>query len=64
MVGTVHDSIVVDTKLVDKTAELMYSVFADLPKNFEKLFGYKMKLPYAAEIKVGDNLTDMEEYKN
>ena len=63
LVGTVHDSIVVDTKLVDKTAELMYSVFDDLPKNFLKLFGYKMKLPYAAEIKVGDNLTDMEEYK-
>lgn len=62
--GTVHDSIVMDcpSSEIDKVSEMMYSVFEDLPKNFMKLFGYKMNVPYACEVKLGENLTDMEKY--
>ena len=64
-ISTVHDSIVADVepKHVDITAKLMYDVFKDLPANFEKIFGYKMKVPYACEVKVGPNLTEMEKYQ-
>lgn len=62
LVSTVHDSIVCDTTEVDKTAKMMYDVFRDLPKNALKLFGWKMNVPYGCEVKVGENLTDMEKY--
>lgn len=62
LVSSVHDSIVVDTKSVDKVAELMHNVFRDIPANFKKLFNYEMNVPYECEVKVGNNLTDMEKY--
>jgi hypothetical protein len=42
-------------------ARMMYSVFDDLPKNFKKLFGYDMIVPFPCEVKFGENLADMEE---
>lgn len=64
LISTVHDSIVCDVPKdkVDITAKLMYDVFKDLPANFAMIFGYKMKVPYACEVKVGYNLTEMETY--
>lgn len=62
VISSVHDSIVVDAPKLDKIPELMHNVFADLPKNFEKIFNYKMNVPYACEVKVGDNLTEMTKY--
>lgn len=62
LISSVHDSIVVDAPNLDKIPEIMHDVFRDLPKNFEKIFNYKMNVPYACEVKVGDNLTEMEKY--
>jgi DNA polymerase I-like protein with 3'-5' exonuclease and polymerase domains len=61
---TVHDSIGYDApdEELDYLATLMYDVFRDLPSNFEKLFNYKMNVPYTCEVKFGPNLTDMEKY--
>jgi hypothetical protein len=63
LVSTVHDSLVADVheKDIDTVARMMYSVFDDLPKNFKKLFDYDMIVPFPCEVKVGDNLADMEE---
>lgn len=64
VISSVHDSIVVDCpkEELDKIAELMYDVFNDIPKNALKLFNWKMNVPYACEVKYGENLTDMEKY--
>jgi DNA polymerase-1 len=62
LISSVHDSIVVDAPKLDGIPEMMHNVFQDLPKNFEKIFKYKMNVPYACEVKVGDNLTEMEKY--
>lgn len=64
VISSVHDSIIIDCpkEELDKISEMMYSVFEDLPKNALKLFGWKMNVPYACEVKFGDNLTDMQKY--
>jgi hypothetical protein len=63
LIATVHDSIVVDTKYVDKVARMMYGAFEAVVPNLEKLFGYKANIPYECEVKIGPNLTEMEEYE-
>ncbi len=62
LVSSVHDSIVVDAPAACLTpiSELFHEVFRDIPKNIEKLFGYKWKVPLACEVKVGNNLKEME----
>lgn len=62
LVSSVHDSIVIDAPKLDNIPRLMYDVFEDIPKNFKKLFNYEMNVPYACEVKVGPNLTEMEKY--
>lgn len=64
-VSTVHDSIVLDIHEKDaKTiADIFDGVFADLPKNFKKLFGYDWKTPMACECKVGPNFKDLTKLK-
>jgi len=64
-ISTVHDSLVVDCpeEEVDIVAEMLYNVFSDLPKNFIKIYNYKPKLPYACEVKIGLNLTEMSKYE-
>ena len=59
LVNTIHDSIVLDIYGEEwyTVKELMESVFADIPKNFEKLFGVKFNLPMKCEFK---NLNDGE----
>jgi len=60
--STIHDSLDYDVvdKDVDRLAQLMYNVFDDIPKNFQKLFGYDLKIPFPCEVKVGHNKKDME----
>jgi hypothetical protein len=40
----------------------MEQVFADIPKNVEKIYGYKMKVPLAGEVSFGWNLAEMTEF--
>lgn len=62
LVSSVHDSIVTDTpsKHKDWINQTFIEVFQDLPKNIEKIFGYKWKVPLACEVKFGNNLKDMQ----
>jgi DNA polymerase I len=62
LISTVHDSIVADVekKDVDKTIQLMYDVFKDIPRNFKNIFGYEYSLPLGCEVKIGNNLRDLE----
>lgn len=65
-INTVHDSIVLDLnakkdeKIIDKTTEIVYNVFNDMPMNFERLFGVPFDLKIHCEIEVGSNMFDME----
>lgn len=61
LISTVHDSIVWDTqeKYLGDIAALCDGVFADLPKNIERLFGYKWDTPMACESKYGPNMKGM-----
>ena len=65
-VSTVHDSIVLDVNFnsydgrMGILCDLINGVFADIPSNFQKLFGVEFNLPIKAEISYGDNLLDTE----
>lgn len=65
LVSTVHDSIVVDLPpddaLLKQTADIFYSVFDDLPRNFERIFDVKFNLPLKVELLSGPNLKDLNE---
>lgn len=65
LVNTVHDSIVADVenKEVDKTVELMYNVFRDVPRNINNIFNVKFDLETKVEILVGHDMYNLEEYK-
>jgi len=58
---TVHDSLVVDTheKYVQDIAAIFDSVFADVPKNIKKVFGYEWIVPMACESKYGLDMKNM-----
>lgn len=62
-VNTVHDSIIldVDEKVCDNNiiVETLHSVFEDVPKNFEKLFGIEFNVPMKAEVMAGNTWEDM-----
>lgn len=62
LITTVHDSIVVDapSELLNEIVKLFYAVFADLPANIKKLFGYDWKVPLACECKAGPNMKNQE----
>lgn len=61
LISTVHDSIVWDTqeKYLGDIAAICDGVFADLPKNIERLFGYKWDTPMACESKYGPDMKNM-----
>lgn len=65
LVSTVHDSIVTDCpdEELDVVCKLMFEVFDDIPKNFQRCFGVEFDLPMTCEILYGKNLNDLEEYK-
>ena len=64
--NTVHDDLEVD---VANDSELLYNTcvtleesFADVPRNVEKIYGYRMKVPIAGEVSFGNNLAKMKEF--
>jgi DNA polymerase-1 len=62
LVNTVHDSIIVDCpeKYVSVVSSIMISVFEDIPRNFERLFGVEFNVPMKAEIQVGPDWGNMK----
>jgi hypothetical protein len=64
--NSVHDDIEMDAAndpdLLYKVCKEMEQVFADIPKNVEKIYGYKMKVPLAGEVSFGWNLAEMTEF--
>jgi len=63
MIGTIHDSIVVDTpsENVMPVAKLLKQAVEDVPKLCQQYFGYSFSLPLTCEIQVGSNKLDMKE---
>ncbi len=64
LVCSVHDSVLIDTPkenvaLISKT---VYSVFDDMPRNFEKMFGVPFTLPLGVEIQIGKDWGNMIEF--
>lgn len=64
--NSVHDDIEVD---LANNLDLMYNisielenVFKDVPRNVERTYGYKMKVPLAGEVSFGMTLGKMEEF--
>ena len=64
LVNTIHDSIILDfdTKVWDNSSivNLVDNCFADIPKNFKKLFGYPFNLPMRVECQIGPSWGEME----
>lgn len=65
--NSVHDDIEVDLcnnpEMCYNISMSLESVFEDVPKNVEKIYGYKMKVPLAGEVSFGMNLAEMKEFK-
>lgn len=63
--STVHDSIVLDCYKKDllRLKEIFEQVFADLPKEIKKVFGYDWLVPMACECKYGLNMKEMKGFK-
>ncbi len=61
-ISTIHDSIVVDAPSNEVAAicEMFESVFNDLPKNFERVFGVEFNLPCRCEVSYGKNKYDLQ----
>lgn len=64
MVSTVHDSIVVDCEeqYVQAIVNLFHQVFDDLIPNIKRMFGVDWNVPMAAEVNVGNDEKNMEEW--
>lgn len=64
--NTVHDDIQLDVDnnptICYNTSILVEKVFADIPQNFEKIYGRKFKVPLAGEVSYGPNLVDLTEF--
>ena len=67
LINTVHDDIQLDIandpELCYTISKMCLDVFKDIPKNFEKLYGRKFRVPMAAEVSFGPNLADLKEFK-
>jgi len=65
LINTVHDSIVVDCnpRHAEEVAALFHAVFADLPANYQRLFGHAFTLPMTCEVLMGNNLKELHEYE-
>ncbi len=64
-IATVHDSLDYDVKdkHVKAACELMNEVFNNVPKYAKDRFGFDYDLPFRVEIKIGQNMADLEEIK-
>jgi len=58
LIGTIHDSILVDVEdqEVERTIKLFEDSFADMPTNFERMFGVKPNIPLACECHYGPTM--------
>ena len=65
LISTVHDSILLDIlkKDVDKVVEVLYNVWTEIPKEFEKRFSTPFNLPMRCEVQIGENWGSMEDVK-
>jgi DNA polymerase I-like protein with 3'-5' exonuclease and polymerase domains len=63
LVSTEHDSVLLDCpkEELSTICSLIFQVFKDVPRNFEKLFKVPFDLPLTAEITVGPTWGNMEE---
>lgn len=61
--NTVHDSIECDiySSELDKTIELFYQTFKEIPGNFQKIFGVEYNLPLFCEISYGKDRKNLTE---
>jgi DNA polymerase I-like protein with 3'-5' exonuclease and polymerase domains len=60
---TVHDSILIDAipEEVDTICRLLYTVFEEIPRNFQRLFEIEFNLPMRVEIQTGMTWGDMQD---
>lgn len=66
MICTVHDSIDVDCPdngTVEQVIDAFYETFHDIPKNYKKLFGHEFNVPMTVEIKTGNDLKNLFDYR-
>lgn len=65
LISTVHDSIVADCPEheVQAAAEIMHTVFKDLPKLVTQAYGVVWNLDMLGEVGVGPNMADLTEIK-
>lgn len=63
-ISTVHDSLVWDTteEFLVPIRDICDQVFADIPKNIKRLFGYEWTVPMACEAKYGPNMKEMSKF--
>lgn len=64
LIGTIHDSILVDVEdeEVHRTVKLFEECFADMPTNFERMFGVQPNIPLKCECSVGHDMNSSKEY--
>ena len=64
LISTIHDSIVVDVpnEEVEKVCIMFEDVFADIPKNFERIFGIPFHLPTKCEVEYGHDKFNLTKY--
>lgn len=63
LVGTIHDSIVVDcpSKVCYTVGEILKKSVEQVPDYCKKIWGYDFALPLTCELGFGKNKTNMEE---
>ena len=65
LVGTIHDSIVVDcrSKNVSQVANILKQAIEEVPSLVRKLFNYDFSLPLTCEVAYGPNKKDMTDQR-
>ena len=69
LVNTVHDSIELDYKVVDKDYKSCYNIcmilekcFEDIPENVRHIYGYTMRVPLGGEVSFGNNMASIKKF--
>jgi len=65
LIGTIHDSIVVDCpgRMLDKVAHILKQSVEEVPMFCKKLWDYDFSLPLTCEVSYGPNKTDMKDFQ-